>query len=66
MPSPVQIIKEFPKEGELQLTAALDGLPDGMFMTLEASVEQAYLVRGDGLLEWSPAGYRERRRRPKG
>jgi hypothetical protein len=46
-------------------TAALDGLPDGVFVTVEAWGEQTYLVRGDGLLEWSPGGYRQRRPRPQ-
>jgi hypothetical protein len=46
--------------------AALDELPDGVFVTVAAWGEQAYLVRGDYLLAWSPGGYGERRRRPKG
>jgi hypothetical protein len=45
--------------------AALDDLPDGVFVTVAAWGEQAYLVRGDYLLAWSPRGYGERRR-PKG
>lgn len=46
-------------------TAALDGLPNGVFVTVAAWGEQAYLVRGACLLAWSPGGYGERRRRPK-
>jgi hypothetical protein len=46
--------------------AALDVLPDGVFVTLAGWKERAYLVFGDYLLAWSPAGYGERRRRPKG
>jgi hypothetical protein len=46
--------------------AALDELPDGVFVTLEDPHTQAYLVWGDHLLTWSPGGYRERRRRPRG
>ena len=46
--------------------AALDELPDGVFVTVAAWGEQAYLVWGDRLLAWSPGGYGERRRRPKG
>jgi hypothetical protein len=46
--------------------AALDDLPDGVFVTAETWGEGAYLVRGDRLLSWSPGGYREQRRRPKG
>jgi hypothetical protein len=46
--------------------AALDELPDGVFVTVAAWGEQAYLVWGDCLLAWSPGGYGERRRRPKG
>jgi hypothetical protein len=45
-------------------TAALDGLPDGAFVTVEAWGGHAYLVWGDSLLEWSPGGYRARRPRP--
>jgi hypothetical protein len=46
--------------------AALDGLPDGVFVTSAAWEGQAYLVRGDRLLAWTPGGYGEPRRRPKG
>jgi hypothetical protein len=45
--------------------AALDELPDGVFVTVAAWGEQAYLVWGHHLLAWSPGGYGERRRRPK-
>jgi hypothetical protein len=45
-------------------TTALDGLPDGVCVTIEAWGEQAYLVCGNWLLEWSPGGYRQRRPRP--
>lgn len=46
--------------------AALDDLPDGVFVTATAWGEQAYLMWGDRLLAWSPGGYGERRRRRKG
>jgi hypothetical protein len=46
--------------------AAVGGLPDGVFVTVPAWGEQAYLVWRDCLLKWSPGGYRERRPRPKG
>jgi hypothetical protein len=46
--------------------AALDELPDGVFVTVAAWGEQAYLVWGDRLLAWSPGGYGKRRRRPRG
>jgi hypothetical protein len=45
--------------------AAIDALPNGVFVTLKASGEQAYLVWGDCLLAWSPGGYLECRPRPK-
>jgi hypothetical protein len=39
-------------------------LPDGTFVLVE---ERPWLVRGDALLEWNPAGYvAERRARPRG
>jgi hypothetical protein len=46
--------------------AGLNELPDGVFVTVAAWGEQAYLVRGDHMLVWSPRGYGEQRRRPKG
>lgn len=46
--------------------AALDDLPDGVFVTVAGDERQAYLVRCDHLLAWSPGGYTERRRRPQG
>jgi hypothetical protein len=41
-------------------------LPDGAFLTLPGEDGIAYAVRGDCLLRWSPAGYGERRPRPRG
>jgi hypothetical protein len=38
-------------------------LPDGAFVLLEGA---AYLVHGAALLRWTPGGYAERRRRPRG
>jgi hypothetical protein len=46
--------------------AVLDDLPDGVLVTVAAWGDRAYLLRSDGLLPWSPGGYGERRRRPKG
>lgn len=46
--------------------AKLDELPDGVFVSVAAWGEQAYLVWGGHLLAWSPGGYGERRRRPRG
>jgi hypothetical protein len=46
--------------------ANLDDLPDGVFVTREGRDEVAHLILGDRLLAWSPAGYRERRPRPRG
>ncbi len=54
-----------PDRSKRSFVAALDDLPDGVFVTVAALGEQAYLVRGDYLLAWSPGGYGERRRRPK-
>ena len=55
-----------PDRSKRTFEAALDGLPDGVIVAVPASGQKAYLVRGDDLLAWSPGGYRERRRRPKG
>ena len=44
--------------------ADLDGLPDGVLVTLDGSGDVAYLVRGRHLLAWTPGGYAHRRRRP--
>jgi hypothetical protein len=41
----------------------IDALPDGAFVAME---ERAFAVRGDALLRWTPQGYGERRKRPRG
>jgi hypothetical protein len=46
-------------------TTALERVPDGVFVMMEAWGRQEYLVYGNSLLEWSPGGYRQRRSRPK-
>jgi hypothetical protein len=46
-------------------TTALGELPDGVFVTLPAWGEQAFLLWGNRLLAWSPGGYRARRPRPE-
>jgi len=46
--------------------ALLDDLPDGVIVAVAAWGERPYLVQGDHLLDWSPGGYGQRRRRPKG
>ena len=46
-------------------TAALDQLPDGVFVTLKERGETAYLVWRGSLLEWSQGSYQERRPRPQ-
>ncbi|MFL5927552.1 MAG: hypothetical protein ACJ77E_11525 [Gaiellaceae bacterium] len=43
--------------------AALDELPDGSFVLHDGD---PYVVRGDRLLAWSPAGYARPVRRPRG
>jgi hypothetical protein len=47
-------------------TADLDGLPDGVFVRQGGGGEGAWLLWGGWLLEWSPGGYGDRRRRPRG
>jgi hypothetical protein len=46
--------------------AAVDELPDTVFVTVPVWGDQPYMVWGDHLLAWSPAGYGEHRRRPQG
>lgn len=41
----------------------IDSLPDAAFLTLDGAV---YAVRGSQLLRWTPSGYCERKRRPRG
>ena len=50
------------RKGKVSYRAPLRSLPDGCFVQLEGS---SYLVRGDALLLWSPAGYVEKRQRPE-
>ena len=44
----------------------IDGLPDGVFVTLPDQRQHAFVVRGDGLLRWSTNGYDDERQRPRG
>jgi DNA-binding HxlR family transcriptional regulator len=66
-----ELRRQIPGIGERMLTQHLRELeragilPDGVFVAVAAWGEQAYLVRGERLLAWSPGGYGERRR-PKG
>jgi hypothetical protein len=45
---------------------AIDGLPDGAFLTLPDEPGQAFAVRGSSLLRWTPGGYAARHARPGG
>jgi hypothetical protein len=40
-------------------------LPDGAIITVPDWGQEAYLVRGEQLLAWSPGGYGKPRSRPK-
>jgi hypothetical protein len=46
--------------------AAVDGLPDGACLTLADEPASVFAVRCAWLLRWTPAGYAERRPRPRG
>ncbi len=46
--------------------ANLDDLPDGVFVNLGGPEGDTCLIWGNEQLVWSPGGYRERRRRPRG
>jgi hypothetical protein len=54
-----------PDRSKRVFTASIDELPDGVFVNLDATVGDAWLIWGDDLLAWSPGGYTERRPRPK-
>jgi hypothetical protein len=45
---------------------AIDGLPDGAFLTLPDAPGHAFAVRGSALLRWTPTGYAARQPRPGG
>jgi hypothetical protein len=45
--------------------ASLHGLPDGVFVMLPDKQDEAWLLWKDHILKWSPAGYTQRRPRPK-
>lgn len=53
-----------PHRAKAVFTAALDQLPDGVFVTAADWGDRPFLVRGDALLSWSPGGYGAPRRRP--
>ena len=55
-----------PDRSKRTYRANLDELPDGVLVNLGGRNGDACLVWGDELLAWSPGGYRERRRRPRG
>ena len=55
-----------PDRSKRTFRAKLDELPDGVFVMLDDRGGDAYLIRGDRLLAWSPGGYRERLPRPGG
>lgn len=44
----------------------IDGLPDGVFESLDKDEGRPYLLGGGHLLAWSPGGYKGRRPRPAG
>ena len=44
---------------------AIGGLPDGACLTLADEPASVFAVRGAWLLRWTPAGYAERRPRPR-
>jgi hypothetical protein len=48
------------RTGKITFQAPLNSLPDGCFIELDGS---SYLVWGDALLLWSPAGYLSKRHR---
>jgi hypothetical protein len=55
-----------PDRSKRVFTAKIDDLPDGVFVNLDTTVDDALLIWGDELLCWSAGGYTGRRPRPKG
>jgi hypothetical protein len=53
-----------PDRSKRVFTANIDELPNGVFVKLDATDGNAWLIWGDDLLAWSAGGYRERRCRP--
>ena len=51
------------RKGKISYQASLDSLPDGCFVQIEGA---SYLVWGDTLLLWSPAGYVRKENQPAG
>jgi hypothetical protein len=51
---------------QVRVAAAIDDMPDGVFVTLAGDEATAWLVWRGELLAWSAGGYRERRPRPAG
>jgi hypothetical protein len=49
------------RKRKVNYEAYLNSLPDGCFVQIDGS---SYLVYGDALLLWSPAGYLEKHHRP--
>jgi hypothetical protein len=47
-----------------QVPVEADSLPDGTFLVTDDGPQHAWLVLGDELLHWTPAGYDGRRPRP--
>jgi hypothetical protein len=46
----------YPTRSKRTFMAQLDDLPDGVFLIPEGRQDQAFLIQGDSLLAWSPAG----------
>jgi hypothetical protein len=51
---------------QIRFEAALDDLPDGVFVLLDEAPSIPLLVFGDRLLPWRASGYASARRRPAG
>ena len=66
MDAQLHIERIAPDRSKRVFIANIDELPDGVFVNIDATVGDPWLIQGDDLLAWSVGGYTGRRPRPRG